>query len=43
VISFPQFSPPEPCIHLSSPPDVLHVPPISFSIGLPEQQYSTTF
>ena len=25
VVSFPQVSPPKPCIHLSSPPCVLHV------------------
>jgi hypothetical protein len=27
--SLPQFSPPKPCIRLSFPPYVLHVPPIS--------------
>ena len=27
VVSFPQISPPKPCIHLSSPPYVLHAPP----------------
>ena len=33
VVSFPQVSPPQPCIRLSSPPYVLHAPPISlFSI-----------
>jgi len=30
VISFPQISPPKPCIHLSSYPYVLHVQPFSF-------------
>ena len=30
VVSFPQVSPPKPCIHLSSPPYVLHAPSISF-------------
>ena len=30
VVSFPQGSPPKSCIHLSSPPYALHVPPISF-------------
>jgi len=30
VASFPQVSPPESCRHLSSPPYVLHAPPISF-------------
>ena len=38
VISFPQVSIPKPCIHLSSPPYVLHAPPISFfSIWSPKQ------
>ena len=27
VVSFPQISPPKPCIHLSCPPYVLHAPP----------------
>jgi hypothetical protein len=31
VVSFPQVSPPKPCIHLSSPAYVLHAPPISSS------------
>ena len=31
VVSFPQFSPPKSCIHLSSPPHVLHAPPIHYS------------
>ena len=30
VFSFPQVSPPKPCIHLSSPPYLLHAPPNSF-------------
>jgi len=30
VVSFPQVPLPKPCIHLSSPPYVLHAPPISF-------------
>jgi hypothetical protein len=35
--AFPQVSPPKSCMHLSFPPYVLHVPPISFfSIWLPE-------
>jgi hypothetical protein len=29
VVSFPQVSPLKPCMHLSSPPYVPHVPPIS--------------
>jgi hypothetical protein len=29
MVSFLQISPPRPCIHLSSPPYVLHAPPIS--------------
>ena len=38
VVSFPQVSPPKPCTSLSSPPHVLHAPPISiFSILSPEQ------
>jgi len=28
VVSFPQVSPPKTCTHLSSPPQVLHSPPI---------------
>ena len=32
VVSFPQVSPPKPCMQLSSPPYVLHAPPISFSL-----------
>ena len=30
VFSFPQVSPPKPCIRLSSPTYLLHAPPISF-------------
>ena len=30
VVSFPQVSPPKPCIRLSSPPYALHALPISF-------------
>ena len=30
VVSFPQMSPPKPCIRLSSLPYALHAPPISF-------------
>ena len=38
VDSFPQISPPKPCMHLCSPTYVLHAPPISFfSIWSPEQ------
>ena len=37
---FPQFSPPKTCIRLSSPPYVLHIPPISFfSVWSPEQYW----
>ena len=37
VVSFPQFSPPKPCMHLSSPPYMLYASPISFvSIWSPE-------
>ena len=40
VVSFRQVSPPKLCIHISSPPCVLHVPPISlFSIWSPEQYW----
>jgi hypothetical protein len=43
--SFPQVSPPKPCIRLSSPPYALHAPPISFfSILSPEQNWvSSTY
>ena len=30
VVSFPQVSPPKPCIYISPPPSALHTPPISF-------------
>jgi len=32
-------SPPKPCINLSSPPYVLHAPPISFFLIWPPEQY----
>ena len=39
--SFPQVSPPKPCAHLSLPPYVPHVPPISiFSILSPTQYWA---
>ena len=31
VVSFPQVSPPKPCIHLCCPPYVLHARPSHFS------------
>ena len=35
-----QFSPPKPCIHLPSPPYMLHAPPVSFfSISSPDQYW----
>jgi hypothetical protein len=38
MASFPQVSPPKPCMHLFTHPYVLHAPPISFfSIRSPEQ------
>jgi len=39
VVSFPQVSPPTPCIRLSSPSHALHVPPISFFSILSPEQY----
>ena len=39
VVSFPQVSPPKPCIRLSSPPYALHVPPISSLSTLSPAQY----
>ena len=39
VVSFPQVSPPKPCIILSSPPYVLPAPPISFFLSLSTEQY----
>jgi hypothetical protein len=39
VVSFPQVSPPKPCIRLSSPPYVLYAPPISFHSILSLKQY----
>ena len=37
--SFPQVSPPKPCICLSSPPYMLHAPSISFFLILSPKQY----
>ena len=37
--SFPQVSPPKPCVQLSLPPHVPHVPPISFLSILSPAQY----
>ena len=37
VVSFPKVSLPKPCIHLFSPPYLLHTTPISFSILSPAQ------
>ena len=37
--SFPQVSPPKPCTHLSSPPYMLHAPPVSFFWILSPEQY----
>jgi hypothetical protein len=39
MVSFPQVSPPEPCVHLSPPPYALHAPPISFFSIVPPAQY----
>ena len=39
-VSLPQISPTEPRIHLSSPPYVLHAPPISFFSTWSPEQYS---
>jgi hypothetical protein len=39
VVSYPQDSPPKPCIRLSSPPYVLHTPLISFFSILSPEQY----
>ena len=39
MVSFPQVSPPKPCISLSSPPYALHVPPISFFSILSPKHY----
>ena len=40
VVSFPQVSPPKPYIRLSSPPYLVHAPPIPFfSIWSPEQYW----
>jgi hypothetical protein len=43
VVAFPQVSPPKSGMHLSFPPYMLHVPPISFfDFGLSEPCYSGT-
>jgi hypothetical protein len=43
VISFPQVSPPKSCVHLCSPPYVIHALPISFfSIWSSENMFSLT-
>jgi hypothetical protein len=39
VVYFPQVSPPELCVRLSSPPYALHVLPISFFSILSLEQY----
>ena len=39
MVSFPQTSPPKPCAHLSLPPYVPHVPPISIISILSPAQY----
>ena len=39
VVSFPQLSPPKPCIRLSSPPYALHAPPTFFTI-VSSEKYS---
>ena len=39
VFSFPQVSPPKPCIRLSSPPYALHAPLISLLSILSPEQY----
>jgi len=41
VVSFPQVSPPKPCIQLSSPPYVLNVLPSSFFLIWSPEQYWT--
>ena len=43
VDSFPQVSPPNPCVGLSSPPYMLHAPPIQFSSILSPEQYPVRF
>jgi hypothetical protein len=37
VVSFPQLSPPKPCIRFSSPPYAIHAPPIFFATVSSEQ------
>src|SRR5215475_7640913 len=39
MASFPQASPPTPCVHLYPPPYAPHAPPISFVSILPPAQY----
>ena len=39
IDSFNQASPPKPCTHISSPPHVLHVSPISFSSIWSSEKY----
>ena len=39
VVSFLQVSPPNPCMHLTSPPAMLHAPPISFSLIWSSKKY----
>ena len=39
VVSFPQVSPPKPCIRLYSPPYALHSPPMSLLSILSPKQY----
>ena len=39
MVSFPQVSPPKPCIRLTSTPYALHAPPISFFSILSPEQY----
>ena len=43
VVSFPQVSPPKPCIRLFSPQYALHAPPIPFFSILSAEQYTTRF
>jgi hypothetical protein len=39
MVSFPQVSPPNPCMHLSSPPHLPHAPPISVFLIWPPIKY----
>ena len=43
AVSFPQVSPSKPCICLSSPPYVLHVPPTSFFLILSPEQFGEEY